>query len=166
MHEGWRHLLEWGPFSAGRRISTINGTIFLCPILDIKIFGLFLKRSMANRAEELDPDVCCIDDLKSRASVQLPQMYRGKGDRITWCQHGSDFNPSFPDYYNEGPMDLLTYAIRKVASSVNPRWLCNSLRDNEAAFDRYKIRPKILVDVNYIDTSSELFGTKVCLENV
>lgn len=35
------------------------------------------------------------------------------------------------------------------------------LRDNEAAFDRYKIKPRILVNVENIDTSSELFGIKV-----
>lgn len=35
------------------------------------------------------------------------------------------------------------------------------LRDNEAAFDRYKIKPRILVNVDNIDTSSELFGKKV-----
>jgi isopentenyl diphosphate isomerase/L-lactate dehydrogenase-like FMN-dependent dehydrogenase len=35
------------------------------------------------------------------------------------------------------------------------------LRDNEAAFDRYKIRPRVLVNVDNIDTSSELFGKKV-----
>jgi (S)-2-hydroxy-acid oxidase len=35
------------------------------------------------------------------------------------------------------------------------------LRDNEAAYDRYKIKPRILVNVDYIDTSSEPFGRKV-----
>lgn len=34
------------------------------------------------------------------------------------------------------------------------------LRDNEAAFDRYKIKPRILVNVDNMDTSSELFGKK------
>ncbi|KAE8372034.1 FMN-dependent dehydrogenase [Aspergillus bertholletiae] len=47
------------------------------------------------------------------------------------------------DYYNEGAMDLIT------------------LRENEAAFDRYKIRPRILINVDQIDTSTEIFGTKV-----
>ncbi|GKZ85136.1 hypothetical protein AnigIFM56816_010902 [Aspergillus niger] len=49
------------------------------------------------------------------------------------------------DYYNEGAMDLIT------------------LRDNEAAFDRYRIRPRILVNVANIDTSTEILGTKVSL---
>ncbi|GKZ97511.1 hypothetical protein AnigIFM59636_000897 [Aspergillus niger] len=30
---------------------------------------------MANRAEEYDPDVCCIEDLKLRANARLPLMY-------------------------------------------------------------------------------------------
>ncbi|BCR84616.1 alpha-hydroxy acid oxidase [Aspergillus chevalieri] len=49
------------------------------------------------------------------------------------------------DYYNEGAMDLIT------------------LRENEAAFDRYKIRPRILVNVDQVDTSTEILGTKVTL---
>lgn len=47
------------------------------------------------------------------------------------------------DYYNEGAMDLIT------------------LRDNEAAYDRYKILPRILVNVANVDTSTEILGTKV-----
>jgi hypothetical protein len=37
----------------------------------------------------------------------------------------------------------------------------HSLRENEAAFDRYKIRPRILINVDKVDTSTEIFGTKV-----
>ncbi|RDW73070.1 putative FMN-dependent dehydrogenase family protein [Coleophoma cylindrospora] len=47
------------------------------------------------------------------------------------------------EYYNEGGMDMIT------------------LRDNEQAFNRYKIRPRILVNVEGVDTSSTIFGTKV-----
>ncbi|KAB8228190.1 alpha-hydroxy acid oxidase [Aspergillus alliaceus] len=36
-----------------------------------------------------------------------------------------------------------------------------TLRENEAAFDRYKIRPRILINVNKIDTSTEILGTKI-----
>ncbi|OJJ99657.1 hypothetical protein ASPACDRAFT_52330 [Aspergillus aculeatus ATCC 16872] len=49
------------------------------------------------------------------------------------------------EYYNEGAMDLIT------------------LRENEAAFDRYKIRPRILINVDKVDTSTEVLGTKVSL---
>ncbi|OOQ83227.1 Peroxisomal (S)-2-hydroxy-acid oxidase GLO5 [Penicillium brasilianum] len=49
------------------------------------------------------------------------------------------------DYYNEGAMDMIT------------------LRENESAFDRYKIRPRILVDVDNIDTTTEILGSKVSL---
>jgi len=35
------------------------------------------------------------------------------------------------------------------------------LRDNEEAFNRYKIMPRILVNVDNIDTSSSIFGQKV-----
>ena len=37
-----------------------------------------------------------------------------------------------------------------------------SLRENESAYDRYRIRPRILVNVEDIDTSTEILGTKVC----
>lgn len=35
------------------------------------------------------------------------------------------------------------------------------LRENETAFDRYKIRPRILINVDKVDTTTEIFGTKV-----
>ncbi|EEU45754.1 uncharacterized protein NECHADRAFT_41767 [Fusarium vanettenii 77-13-4] len=49
------------------------------------------------------------------------------------------------DYFNEGAMDLVT------------------LRDNEEAYNRYKIRPRILVNVDNVDISSEIFGCKTAL---
>ena len=47
------------------------------------------------------------------------------------------------EYFNEGAMDMLT------------------LRDNEEAFNRYRIRPRILTDVSDVDTSTEMLGTKI-----
>ncbi|KAM0716187.1 hypothetical protein Q7P37_008701 [Cladosporium fusiforme] len=44
------------------------------------------------------------------------------------------------EYYNEGAMDLHT------------------LHENESAYDRYKIRPRVLRGVSEIDTSTEIFG--------
>ncbi|KAL6252756.1 hypothetical protein RBB50_000475 [Rhinocladiella similis] len=49
----------------------------------------------------------------------------------------------YREYFNEGAMDMIT------------------LRDNEAAFDRYRIRPRILKNVSYIDTSTTIWGSKV-----
>ncbi|KAL2027570.1 hypothetical protein VTO58DRAFT_111661 [Aureobasidium pullulans] len=37
----------------------------------------------------------------------------------------------------------------------------SSLIENEQAYRRYKIRPRILVDVDKFDTSTEIFGVKV-----
>ncbi|KAJ5408746.1 hypothetical protein N7509_002629 [Penicillium cosmopolitanum] len=54
-------------------------------------------------------------------------------------------SPMVRDYYNEGAMDLIT------------------LRENESAYDRYRIRPRILVNVAEIDTSTEILGSKVSL---
>ncbi|KAI0019438.1 FMN-dependent dehydrogenase [Xylariomycetidae sp. FL0641] len=49
----------------------------------------------------------------------------------------------YRDYFNEGAMDLV------------------SLRDNEEAYNRYKIIPRILVNVDNIDYSTTIFGQKV-----
>ena len=38
-----------------------------------------------------------------------------------------------------------------------------SLQDNEAAFDRYKLRPRVLVNVETVVTETEILGTKVSL---
>ncbi|KAF9635037.1 putative fmn-dependent dehydrogenase family protein [Lasiodiplodia theobromae] len=51
--------------------------------------------------------------------------------------------PMYRDYFNEGAMDMIT------------------LHDNEAAFTRYKIRPRILTDVSAVDTSTTIFGQRV-----
>ncbi|POR36825.1 hypothetical protein TPAR_02961 [Tolypocladium paradoxum] len=59
-------------------------------------------------------------------------------------KYGSEkMSKSHREYYNEGAMDLIT------------------LRENELAFDRYKIRPRVLRDVSTIDTSTTILGTKV-----
>ncbi|KAJ5819449.1 FMN-dependent dehydrogenase [Penicillium riverlandense] len=50
---------------------------------------------------------------------------------------------SYSDYYNGASMDLLT------------------LHDNEFAFDRYKLRPRCLMNVSKIDTSTEFLGSKI-----
>ncbi|TQN72109.1 Oxidase FUB9 [Colletotrichum shisoi] len=49
----------------------------------------------------------------------------------------------YRDYYDEGAMGLV------------------SLRDNEEAYNRYKIMPRILVNVDKIDMSTTIFETKV-----
>lgn len=36
-----------------------------------------------------------------------------------------------------------------------------SLRENESAYDRYRIRPRILVNVAEIDTTTEILGSQV-----
>ncbi|RYP44545.1 hypothetical protein DL768_008994 [Monosporascus sp. mg162] len=51
----------------------------------------------------------------------------------------------YRDYFNEGAMDMVT------------------LKDNEEAFNRYKIRPRILVNVDNIDISGEIFGFRTAL---
>lgn len=50
--------------------------------------------------------------------------------------------PEYRDYFNGGAMDMIT------------------LRENEEAFNRYKIRPRILRNVSDIDLSTEFLGRK------
>ncbi|PIA88906.1 Hydroxyacid oxidase 1 [Cercospora beticola] len=51
----------------------------------------------------------------------------------------------YREYYNEGAMDLLT------------------LKDNEAAYRRYMIKPRIFRNVANVDTSCEIFGQRVSM---
>lgn len=47
------------------------------------------------------------------------------------------------EFYNGGAMDLITY------------------EDNMSAFNRYRIRPRVLADVSNVDMSAEIYGQKV-----
>ncbi|PYI00913.1 FMN-dependent dehydrogenase family protein [Aspergillus sclerotiicarbonarius CBS 121057] len=49
----------------------------------------------------------------------------------------------YREFFNEGAMDLIT------------------VQDNEDAYNRYKIRPRVLRDVSNLDTSTTIFDTKV-----
>ncbi|OJK02001.1 hypothetical protein ASPACDRAFT_40817 [Aspergillus aculeatus ATCC 16872] len=51
--------------------------------------------------------------------------------------------PVVRDYFNEGAGDLVT------------------LRDNEEAYGRYKLMPRVLRDVANLDTTTTLFGSKI-----
>ncbi|KAH7024344.1 S-2-hydroxy-acid oxidase [Microdochium trichocladiopsis] len=51
-------------------------------------------------------------------------------------------SPVVSAYYNGGSMQMIT------------------LRENQAAFDRFKIRPRILTDVSVIDTTTTILGSK------
>ncbi|KAF4922754.1 Oxidase FUB9 [Colletotrichum viniferum] len=52
---------------------------------------------------------------------------------------------AYKEFFNEGAMDMIT------------------VRDNEEAYNRYKIRPRVLRDVSNIDTTTTIFGAKVAL---
>ncbi|KAF2009727.1 FMN-dependent dehydrogenase [Aaosphaeria arxii CBS 175.79] len=61
-------------------------------------------------------------------------------------EHGSRKLPKlYEEYYNHGAMDML------------------SLRDNEAAYDRYRIIPRVLRNVSNLDTSTTICGVKIAL---
>jgi hypothetical protein len=68
---------------------------------------------------------------------------------------------SLIDYYNEGAMDLITYVSIHIIEKALAYLVTLRLKDNEAAFNRYKIRPRVLVNVAKIDLETEMFGVKV-----
>ena len=49
------------------------------------------------------------------------------------------------DYYNEGAMDMVT------------------LKDNENAYDKFKIRPRVLRNVSNVDLSTSIFGQTISM---
>lgn len=51
--------------------------------------------------------------------------------------------PMTRDFYNGGSMELRTLA------------------ENKTAYDRYRLRPRVMVDVNHVDTSTDCLGTLV-----
>ncbi|KAL3462162.1 FMN-dependent dehydrogenase [Aspergillus heterothallicus] len=57
----------------------------------------------------------------------------------------ANLDPKWAQYLNEGAMDLVT------------------VKANEAAYDRYRIMPRILRDVEDIDTTTTIFGAKVSI---
>lgn len=59
-----------------------------------------------------------------------------------------------PIYHQWSPSSLSTFPLTLEH---------NSLRDNEAAFARYKIRPRVLRNVSEVDTSTTIFGTPCTL---
>ncbi|ODM23396.1 hypothetical protein SI65_00985 [Aspergillus cristatus] len=71
-------------------------------------------------------------------------------DKNVFCikdlkKHGNRNLPKkYQDFYDKGSMDL-------------------TLQGNTRAFDRYQIGPRILVNVENIDTSTVIFGTKMCV---
>lgn len=62
-------------------------------------------------------------------------------------------------------MDLVTYVLAPPLSYffIASYLTALRLRDNEEAYNRYKIRPRILVNVDNIDIRGEIFGYKTAL---
>lgn len=59
-------------------------------------------------------------------------------------EHGSRKLPKqYEEYYNHGAMDMIT------------------LHDNEAAFNKYRILPRVLRNVSNLDTSTTICGQKI-----
>ena len=64
---------------------------------------------MAHRGETFEKNVSCIADLKTLGSKKLPKMVRGRFSVKQVWSIPTDLSDSL-DYYNEGAMDLITYA--------------------------------------------------------
>lgn len=115
---------------------------------------------MANRSVSLDTKVFSINDLKREGSARLPPMYRGLSILLR-----------LPAYFQtDGDQTFIMKEpwTWKRELTLQTRLLCldsathvvSRLRENEEAYRRYKIRPRILVNVDHVDTSAEIFGIK------
>ncbi|KAI1250249.1 hypothetical protein MGN70_007301 [Eutypa lata] len=87
---------------------------------------------MANRGVNLDPHILTIRDLEAAANKKLTKPIRGR----------------------------ICRSINSVIAT-RAKTVPFFLNDNAEAYDRYKIRPRVLINVDKIDTSTEIFGTKV-----
>ncbi|KAK3633146.1 hypothetical protein LTR56_015922 [Elasticomyces elasticus] len=86
--------------------------------------------------------VMTIGDMQKAASANMSQMVRGKGEVRSSIEGSSLISK---DYFNGGSMDEIT------------------LTENSSAYDKFKIRPRILKDVAHIDTSTAIMGKKIPL---
>uniref|UniRef100_A0A0B7K771 FMN hydroxy acid dehydrogenase domain-containing protein n=1 Tax=Bionectria ochroleuca TaxID=29856 RepID=A0A0B7K771_BIOOC len=96
---------------------------------------------MSNRGRTWDHQVHSTKDLQLLGSAKLPESYRGAQCGSKWMYNS--LTRMIIDYYNEGAMDLIT------------------LRENESAYDRYRIRPQVLRDLSNLDPSTTIFGSEV-----
>lgn len=58
-------------------------------------------------------------------------------------QANKHLHPMARDFYSGGSMDLGT------------------VRENKSTYDKYRLRPRVMVDVSHVDTTSECLGAKV-----
>lgn len=111
---------------------------------------------MANRAETLDENIFTIADLKREGSAKMIKAHRGK--------LGKNLLSIISDALQSTIMRVQWKWSRKLQQPNSKSILLTkmiSLLDNEQAYRRYKIRPRILVDVDKLDMSTEIFGVKV-----
>lgn len=103
--------------------------------------------------------ILCIADLKEAGSKKLPTSARGMSDIVLTEDLARRFaaigspsghtnrqahsTNSYPDFYNSGSTEQIT------------------INENSAAYAKYRVRPRVLVDVSKCDTSTEVFGQKI-----
>src|SRR4029453_13613301 len=61
------------------------------------------------------------------------------------------------DYERAAEAKLDPGAFGYVAGGANDEW---TLRENRAAFERWVLRPRMLVDISKVTTATEVLGTK------
>lgn len=122
------------------------------------------EKATMNRAPTLDPNILTIADLKEAACKDMPKMYRGKASNFPHAQ-GSQLLTKRTRLLQRrrngsNHVCLNLHSLRTIQlANIQDR---NSLKDNEAAFNRYKIRPRVLKNVANIDTATTIFGVEVC----
>jgi hypothetical protein len=81
----------------------------------------------------------------------------------SFTPEGPTANDESSEFINEGAMDLITYGIllRFLSVLSTDRRATRRVRDNEEAYNRYKIRSRVMRDVSNIDISTTMWGKNV-----
>lgn len=124
--------------------------------------NLPIQPAKMSDATSSKPQIFSIQDLKQAASDKMSQMYRGahkhsppiSASSANACRllqrrgHGQ--------HHVSYTQTLLSFRFLKHLRGI-------SLASNEAAFDRYLLRPRVLRNVSNIDMTTTLWGTKAAL---
>lgn len=87
--------------------------------------------------------VLCVDDIKAAASAKLPRVHSGK--LLSWGAppYKSRTFAKSQEFFNAGSTHQVT------------------VRENSSAFSKYRLRPRVLVDVSNVDTTTSVFGQTI-----
>lgn len=88
--------------------------------------------------------ILCIEDLKQAGNKKLPEGVRGTSmSRLSTHRMTNASDIPILDFINSGSTDQVT------------------ISENTAAYQKYRVRSRVLIDVSQADTSVECFGKRI-----